>query len=125
MDKGRPLAPALPGFYKLLFILHLAGIPDAGSTGDEFHIHKAGRRGGLAPRAPEGSVIQADDREVLRRFCRHHREGGGPEQAPIAVEDDDIPVGRKRKTEPDRCRLGVAPEHVEVESPISGGIELL
>jgi len=57
-------------------------------------------------------LFQADDREVLRGFRRHHREDGGPKQAPVAVEDDDDFIRRDGEPKADRGRLGVAPDTV-------------
>ena len=47
---------------------------------------------GWFPRAPEGSVVQADDREVRRRLRCHYREDGGSE--PLRR------VGRAAQAEP-------------------------
>jgi hypothetical protein len=57
-------------------------------------------------------LFQADDREVLRGFRRHHREDGGPKQAPVAVEDDNVLTRRDGEPEADRGRLGVTPDAV-------------
>jgi len=65
---------------------------------------------GWFPVLPKAPLFQADDREVLRGFRRHHREDGGPKQAPVAVEDDNVLTRRDGEPEADRGRLGVTPD---------------